>query len=311
MASLRARLALLTPVVLWAAAFPAIRVGLDGLGPGGLAVLRLAVASLCLAVVAPFAGLRRPAARHLPLIAAAGLTGVTGYNLLLNWGEVTVPAGTASFIVVTNPIYSAVLAVALLRERLLRRQVIGAAVALVGVAAITLLGNQGSAGIDSSALIVVCAAIAFGVYHVVIKPLLRHYSGLEVTAYATWAGTLFLVPAAPSLLSDLPHADAEALTAAVLLGVAPSALGYVSWAYAVARLPVTVATSSLYLVPPIAVVVGFVWLGEVPQPVEIAGGLVAIAGVAYASGILHSRRGAPNPTSPNKNQKLENSRARG
>lgn len=56
-------------VVLWASAFPAIRVGLGGLGVAGLSWLRLAIASLALAVIAPVLKVRLPALRDLPLIA--------------------------------------------------------------------------------------------------------------------------------------------------------------------------------------------------------------------------------------------------
>jgi drug/metabolite transporter (DMT)-like permease len=277
----RARAALLVPVVLWAVAFPAIRVGVAGYGPAALSVLRLAVASAVLGLVAPLLGVRRPSWGDMPLIVLSGVTGMAGYQLLLNWGEVHVAAGTASLIVATNPIYSAVIAVAILGERLHPRQVIGAVVALVGTAAIATA--QGSLRVERSAVVVLAAAIAFGVYHTAIKPLLGRYSGLEVTAYATWAATLLLAPAIPTLVHALPHAGAGATLAAVFLGLGPSALGFVSWGYAVARLPVTVATGSLYLAPPIAVLVGYVWLGETPRLVELLGGAVAIAGVAIAN----------------------------
>ncbi len=71
--------------------------------------------------------------------------------------------------------------------------------------------------------------------------------------------------------------------AAVFLGLAPSALGFVAWGYGVARLPVTVATASLYLVPPIAILVGYVWLGDRPTAIELIGGGIAIGGVVVAS----------------------------
>jgi terminal-alkyne amino-acid exporter len=264
----RARAALLVPVVLWAVAFPAIRVGVAGYGPAALSVLRLGVASAVLLLVAPLLGVRRPSWGDVPLI-------------LLSWGEVHVAAGTASLIVATNPIYSAVIAVVVLGERMHPRQAIGAAVALAGTAAIATA--QGGLRLERSAAVVLAAAIAFGVYHTAIKPLLGRYSGLEVTAYATWAGTLLLAPAIPTLIEVLPHAGTRATLAAVFLGLAPSALGFVSWGYAVARLPVTVAAGSLYLAPPIAVLVGYVWLGETPRLVELLGGAVAIAGVALAN----------------------------
>src|SRR5262249_59455728 len=68
--------------------------------------------------------------------------------------------------------------------------------------------------------------------------------------------------------------------AAVYLGLLPMALSTVLWGYAVARLPLTISTSLLYLVPAFAVLISFIWLGEVPVPFEILGGLVVIVGVA-------------------------------
>ena len=88
-----ASLAAAGTVLLWASAFPAITVAVRGLGPAGLAVARLAVASAVLALAAPLLGVRRPRARDLPLIALCGLAGMTGYQLLLNAGERVVPAG--------------------------------------------------------------------------------------------------------------------------------------------------------------------------------------------------------------------------
>jgi drug/metabolite transporter (DMT)-like permease len=252
-----------------------------GYGWAGLALFRLAIASAALAIVCAVTGIRRPAPRDLPLIAVSAVTGMAGYQLLLNWGELRVPGGTASLIVVTNPIYSAVIAVLFLGERIARRQVIGGAVALAGVAAVTL--GQGGLRLERPALVVLAAAVALGAYHGAIKPLLGRYTGLEVTAYATWAATLLLLPAIPALAQAWPLAGGQATAAAVFLGLAPSALGFVAWGYGVARLPVTVATASLYLVPPIAVLVGYVWLGDKPTLIELIGGAIAIGGVTVAS----------------------------
>ena len=108
--------------MLWASAFPAISVAVAGLGPAGLSVARLGVASVALALAAPFAGVRRPRARDLPLIGLCGLAGMTAYQLLLNLGERVVPAGTASLLVATAPVYASVGAVWFLGERPTRRR---------------------------------------------------------------------------------------------------------------------------------------------------------------------------------------------
>lgn len=75
-------------------------------------------------------------------------------------------------------------------------------------------------------------------------------------------------------------APGSATAAAVFLGLLPSAVGFVVWGYAVARLSITTATAALYLVPPVALVVAFGWLHETPRWVELVGGLISIAGVA-------------------------------
>ena len=73
-----------------------------GLGVAGLSIARLVVASAALALVAPVLGVRRPARRDLPQIALCGATGMSAYQLLLNWGEVHVAAGTASLLIATR-----------------------------------------------------------------------------------------------------------------------------------------------------------------------------------------------------------------
>ena len=270
-------------VVLWASAFPAISVAVAGLGPAGLSVARLGVASVALVLAAPFAGVRRPRARDLPLIGLCGLAGMTAYQLLLNLGERVVPAGTASLLVATAPVYASLLAIWFLGERPTRRRWAGSAVAFAGSAVIAVSHGL---GFGAAALVVLAAAVAQAVFHTAQKPLLARYTGFEVTVYAMWAGTLFILPWTGSLIRALPHAGLGAIGAAVFLGLAPSAVGFVLWAYALARMDVGRATTALYLVPAAAILIALVWLGQVPRPLELIGGVIALAGVVLASGSL-------------------------
>jgi drug/metabolite transporter (DMT)-like permease len=270
-------LALAGTVVLWACAFPAIRVGVAGLGPAALSFLRLAVAALALLAMSPFAGVRLPRRQDLPLIALCGVTGMTAYQLLLNWGEVHVAAGTASLLIAIAPVFSVLLAGAFLSEPLTRNVAFGSLIAISGTAVVTLA--KGYAGFSAASLVVLAAAGVQGVYHFASKPLLRHYSGLEVATHAMVAGTVFALPLAPAAAKASVSAPPDALWSAVFLGLLPSALGFVIWGYAVARLPLAASTAALYLVPPVALLVSFVWLGERPLPLELAGGAITVAGV--------------------------------
>ncbi|HEY3683296.1 MAG TPA: DMT family transporter [Streptosporangiaceae bacterium] len=289
----RSVLALAATVVLWASAFAAIRVALPGYGVAGLSFARLAVASAALAVAAPLLKVRLPRARDLPLIALCGATGMSAYQALLNWGEVHVPAGTASLLIATAPVFSVAFAAGFLGERLSRVKVLGSAVAVAGAAVIALAG--GDARYSGGAWLVLAAAVVQGAYHTATKPLLRRYTGLEVACYAMWSGTLFLLPLAPDAVRAAVHAPPQATLAAVFLGLLPSAVGFVTWGYAVARLTVTAATAALYLVPPVTLLVAYVWLGEVPAPVALLGGLISIGGVVL---INRRRSGAAGVVAP-------------
>jgi len=118
MASPRVFAAGLGVVVLWASAFPAIRVAAPELGVISLSVARLVIAAVVLLIAAPLFKVRVPAARDLPLILGCGFFGMAAYQILLNWGELSIPAGTASIIVAAAPLVSVVIAAIFLGERL-------------------------------------------------------------------------------------------------------------------------------------------------------------------------------------------------
>lgn len=272
--------AALCTVVLWGSAFPGIEAGLDGYAPGQLALLRYLFASATMGVIALVQPVRRPRTRDLPGIVAMGFLGFAVYHSALNYGQVTVTAGSASFLIETAPVFATLLAVTFLGERLTVWGWAGILVSFGGVGLIA-LGEAGGLHIDPGALLVVMAAAAGAGYFTIQKPFLRRYSPLEVTSYALWAGTLLMVLVwGWRLPAQVATAPVSATAAVAYIGVLPGAVAYATYAYVLRRLPVSQTTSLLYLVPLVAVPVAWVWRGEVPHWTALLGGLITLAGVA-------------------------------
>ena len=292
--------ALATTVVLWASAFAAIREAVRALGWAHLSVLRLGVAALALGALAAVRRVGLPARRDLPLLALCALSGMTAYQVLLNAGEVTVPAATASLLVNVAPIFTALLAASLLGERLSAMGWCGVVLGFAGAGLIAVAAG-GGVRLSGGALLVLGAAAAQATFFVSQKALLGRYGSLAVTAWAMGLGAAMALPLAPGLAGDVTAAPTAALLAVGFLALGASALGFLTWAYAVARVDVTAAASTLYAVPPVAALVGWVALGEVPAPLTAVGGAIALAGVALTarsrSRGSRARRARGRPTS--------------
>jgi drug/metabolite transporter (DMT)-like permease len=275
-------LSLGTTVVLWASAFAAIRAGLEGYTPGHLTLLRFLVASVALAAYALATRLRLPRLRDLPPIALAGLLGITVYHTTLNYGEVTVTAGSAALLVNTAPVFTALLATGFLGERLRPWGWAGIGVSFLGAA---LIGFGESAGLDldPGALLLLVSALSFSLYAILQRPYLSRYSPIQFTACAIWAGALPLLGFLPGLADQVRSASATSTLAAVYLGVFPSAVAYITWARVLSRMPASRAASFLYLVSPLTIPIAWAWLGEVPSLVSLLGGVLALLGVAIVS----------------------------
>ena len=275
-------------LLLWASAFAGIRagmrltptggIGLDGYGPGELALLRFGTASAVLALYALVQRMRLPERADLPRIGLAGLLGISVYHVALNFGEVTVSAGAASMLISAGPIFTALLSVVFLKERLTRLGWSGIILAFAGVALIALSGGQGLRFSPGALLILLAAGVA-AVYSILSKQSLRRYTALEFTSYSIWAGTLPLCVFLPGLLRQGAVAAAPATFAVIYLGIFPAATAYVLWNYALARMPASLLSSFLYLSPVIASFIAWVWLGEVPTLLTLVGGGIAILGV--------------------------------
>jgi drug/metabolite transporter (DMT)-like permease len=278
-------------VVLWASAFVGIRAAGEELGGGPLALARLVVASLVLGafVLARRGGassLRSLSRRDLGAVVLCGLLWFAAYNVALNEGEQRVDAGTAAMLVNVGPILIALLAGVVLAEGFPRSLVRGLAIAFAGAVVIGLATRSQGESAAVGALLCLLAAVLYAGGVVAQKPALARHSALDVTFVACLAGTVACLPFAPALAGDLAAADAGPIAWAVYLGVFPTAIAFTTWAYALSRTTAGRMGALTYLVPPLAVLMGWLVLAETPPLAALAGGALCLAGVAL------TRRGA-------------------
>jgi drug/metabolite transporter (DMT)-like permease len=277
-----ALLAGLVTVVLWGSAFVVIRDVGESLSPGSIALGRLVVSLAVLGAAAALARAPLPARRDLLRIAAFGVLFLAVYSVTLNAAERRVDAATAAMLINSGPILIAVLAGIFLNEGFPRRLFAGCAVAFAGCALIGLANTRSGPHAGLGIALLVLAALAYASAVVLQKSALARVSPLQVTWLGCAFGALACLPFAPGLARELGSAGASAIGGTVYLGLGPTALGFATYAFALRRTTAGRLAALGYLIPIVAIALGWALLGETPPALAAGGGALCVGGVYLA-----------------------------
>ncbi len=281
--SFKIKFSLFFAIFLWASAFVGIRVGLIDYSPGALALFRFLIASVCMALIyIRHSSHQNIAWKDRLQLSLLGVLGIGVYNVCLNYGEVTVSAGIASFVIGLMPALTVMYAVVFLGERPGRKVYAGLLISLSGLA-LMIAGGHDAAPVSYGVLIIFVATIASVIYNFWQKTYLKHYHPAAVTAWIIWGGTASMMIFAQDLWQEISAASMKATGAVIYLGVFPAALAYLAWSYVLKALSASRATLYLYSMPVISSLLGFLLLHEKPTMLALCGGVLALIGAFYSS----------------------------
>jgi drug/metabolite transporter (DMT)-like permease len=271
-------------LVTWSSAFVAIRHLGEDVPPGSLSLGRLVVAVLALWVMVrvsvPASRRRLPTRREWPLIALGGVSWIGIYNVALNESERRIDAGTAALIIQIGPIIVALLATFFFGERLTKWLLIGLGVGFAGVVIIARASSSGGNGDLVGVLLSAVAAVTYAAGVITQKKLLGGgMTALEMTFWYYVVGTVACLPWTVELGGVVADASASDLGWIVYLGIVPSALAFVTWAYALNHSEAGKFALTTFLVPFITTLIAWMLLDEVPPAMAFVGGVLCIVGV--------------------------------
>ncbi|WP_138514876.1 DMT family transporter [Rhodoferax bucti] len=262
---------------LWGASFLFIRIASPVFGPNLLALLRVSMATLTLALLMRL--MRQPWAwQQWRTLAVIGLLSVAAPFLLFAWAGLQLPAGYSALLNSTAVIFGMFASARMGEDTITLKKLLGCACGFGGVALIVSLGPvEPSFKVVMAVLACVAASACYGFSTPITKRAVGQMQPLQIAAGIHALSWLMLLPGAAY---SLPQAgfSVSALLAVAVMGVVTSGLAY--WAHLRIMQHVTpvAAMSPIFMVPVFGVLWGHVFLGEqLGHGLLLGGGLVLLA----------------------------------
>jgi O-acetylserine/cysteine efflux transporter len=276
---------LLVVVALWGFAFVPIKVALETVPPFALAALRFLLAALPAAFF-----VRRPAVSWRALVGYGIAIGVCQFGLLFLGMKLGMPAGLSSLVIQVQVFFTMALGAWWMHDRLGAHNVIGASVAAAGM--LVLAWQKVAAGATATLIgfvLVIAAALGWGIGNILAKRMM-HGRDDEMLGLVVWSSLVPPLPLAvlsytleggPVAVSAVTHMDALRWGCVLLLSYGATLFGFVSWNRLLHRYPTPLISPFGLLIPISGLASGMLFAGERLAPLQIAGVVLVMAGLAW------------------------------
>ncbi len=275
-------MAMILAAILWSTSYIGIHTAISSYSPGALALFRYFIASI--GMIPLYFIFRTKASltkKNIILIIIGGFLGFAVCGFTLNYSQIFIDPGSASFMSSQTPIFTAILAIIFLKERLTKMMTMGFTISFIGLI-ITGMSGKEIPHFNFALLFLFINIISLSIFTIILKPLLKTMNAIEVIALTVWAGTFFLLIYSRELWHQLPIMPHSATIAVIYLAIFPTVIGYTAWAISLRMTSAIKTSSCFYLIPFLTTIIAFFMLRESPQPLALAGCIIALFGAILA-----------------------------
>ncbi|MDG4765013.1 DMT family transporter [Solwaraspora sp. WMMD406] len=270
--------------LLWGSGFLWIKLALRGFTPVQIVLVRLALGALVLVPVALHRGLRFPTDRRTwgHLFVAALVANAIPYTLF-GIGEQTVDSGVAGVLNATTPLWTALIAFVVGTDRTATwSRGSGLTLGFVGAVVIFTPWESASEVASWGGLAILAASASYGISYVYMGRFLtnRGIAPIMLSAAQLAAGTILMILALPLGGLTMPDLRFDAVVSLLILGVFGTGVAYVLNYRLITDDGPTLASTVTYLLPVVAVVLGFLVVNERVTAFMVLGMFLVLAGVA-------------------------------
>ena len=253
-------------VFLWGSSFTLLKLGLEEISPINLAFLRFLLVLpffIAFTYIQDKQAFDKSIFRDWKILLTLGLTGVTLYHVLQNFGLRLTTASNSSLIISANPVFIASLDHFYLKEEITWKRIFGMTLAFLGI--ILIIGPSrltfDPMGVIGD-LLSLGAGLSWAFYSVLGKKILSNYGAQRVTMFSMIFGTLFLFPIL--LVSEKPAIPTSVWLwfLLLILSLLCSGMAYLFWYKALEDVSPTKVGVFLFFLPVVSVSVAHLVLLE-------------------------------------------------
>jgi drug/metabolite transporter (DMT)-like permease len=288
---LTASLFALMSISFWGVSFVSTKAVLEKLDPYSLLVIRFGIGALFLLLLLVVQRHRlHISIKYVPHLMVLGILGVFVHQVLQATALLTINASAAGWLISISPIFTVILSLLFLHEKMNFTKAVGMVLAITGVLIVTSTrsGQSIQFAMNIGFLLMILSTLNWAIYSVLLKSLKIPYPPLVVTFYMCVTGLILTTPfiirnRGWENLTLLDHSEWAHL---LFLGIFVSGIAYWYWGKALEVLEASKVSMFLYLEPIATLVAAVLLLHEKVLLISVIGGIIIIIGVVIVNGQL-------------------------